>query len=103
MLRHHPRAQFTSARTGEGLDELRRAILGELEARTVEVEIVVLRREAELLSFCYREGRVTAQDQSAAGQPKLRVSFSDVAFKKMLKAHRGDFEIVAAPTHEEAP
>jgi hypothetical protein len=46
---------------------------------------------------------VAGQDQTPEGRPLLHVSFPDAAFRRLLKLHRGDFEIVAAPTHEEVP
>ncbi|MFQ5600437.1 MAG: GTPase HflX, partial [Candidatus Krumholzibacteriia bacterium] len=102
MLRHHPRALFTSAQTGDGLDALRNAILSQVRARTVDVEIDVLRRASKVLSFCYREGRIRNQTVSGDGQPRLRVRFPDVAFRRFAKIHQGDFRVVDVPTHDEA-
>jgi GTP-binding protein HflX len=101
LLRHHPRAQFVSARTGEGLDGLRRAILLQVEGRIVDVELEITGNAAAVLSFCYREGRVEGQDMTAEGRPLLHVHFPDAAFRKLLKLHRGDFQVTRAASHEE--
>jgi len=103
LLRHHPRAQFTSARSGEGLEMLRRAVLTHLEGRMVEVELVLQRRAPQVLAFCYREGRVRRQDQDDGGKPRLWVCFPDVAFRKLLKAHRGDFDMWPVSSGSEEP
>ncbi len=100
MLRHHPRARFVSAQSGEGLVDLRHAVLAQVRARTVEVEIEVLRRGPEVLSFCYREGRVQAQDVGPNGEPRVRVVFRDIVFQRFAKTHQGDFQIVGTPMHE---
>lgn len=97
MLRHHPRARFTSARSGEGIAELRSTILEYVTARTVAIEIALLRRAPELLSFCYREGRVTRQDHTADGHMLLAVQLPDVAFRRLRKQFDGDYEVVGAP------
>jgi GTP-binding protein HflX len=97
MLRHHPRARFISARSGEGVAELRHAIQEYVAGRTVEIEIALQRRVPELLSFCYREGRVTRQDQTADGHVLLAVRFPDVAFRRLRKQFEGDYEITGAP------
>ncbi len=97
MLRHHPRARFVSARSGEGIVELRGAILEYVVGRTVEIEIALLHRAPELLSFCYREGRVTRQDHTADGHMRLAVQLPEVAFQRLRKQFEGDYEIVGAP------
>jgi len=99
MLRHHPRAHFVSARSGAGLQELRRAILTHERSRVVEVEIEVRERAAEVLAFCYREGRVQQQDVGPQGAPRLRVSFRDLVFRRFTKLHSGDYHILHAPVH----
>jgi GTP-binding protein HflX len=102
MLRHHPRAAFVSAHTGEGLDDLRRIITGVLRARVVEIELDVVRgAPAAVASFCYREGRVLRQGANDAGEQRLLVSFSDADFRRFVKAHRGWFRVVGAPTTDE--
>jgi GTP-binding protein EngB required for normal cell division len=78
LERHYPDALFVSARTGRGVDTLRAAILARLEAHVVHVELAIHADAAKVLSFCYREGRVTHQDQDDAGRPRLQVRFSDV-------------------------
>ena len=101
MLRHHPRSRFVSARDGQGLAELRHAILSQVRARMVEVEIEVLSHAAAVLSFCYREGRVQHQDVGTQGEPRLRVAFRDIVFRRFAKQHSGDYRIVGATVHDE--
>ncbi len=102
MLRHHPRAHFVSARQGSGLQELRQAIHSQLRARTVEVQIEIQERAAEVLAFCYREGQVQRQDVGSQGEPRLWVAFRDHVFQRFTKLHRGDFTLLHAPVHGEA-
>lgn len=97
LLRHHPKAQFVSARTGEGIESLRRALTGHLDSRIVVLEIRLRPGAAAAMSFCYREGRVTRVDQAEDGRPQLGVRFTDEVFRRFLKLHAGDFDIVAAP------
>jgi GTP-binding protein HflX len=92
--RHHPGALFTSARTGSGLEDLRRAILEHAARRTVAIEIEVLGRAPEVLAFCYREGRVERQEQSAAGRPLVRVRFEEPGYRKLFKEHGPDVSLV---------
>jgi 50S ribosomal subunit-associated GTPase HflX len=96
MLRHHPRAHFVSARSGEGLQALRSAILSQLRARTVEVEIEVVQRAADVVSFCYREGHVQRQDVGPHGEVRLHVTFQDALFQRFAKLHGGDFRVLHA-------
>jgi GTP-binding protein HflX len=95
LLRHYPEALVTSARSGEGLETLRRAIQRHLEARTVEVELRLLREAGRILSFCYREGRVVRQDHDEVGRLLLRVQFPAAAYEKLLSVHGEDCEILA--------
>jgi len=102
MLRHHPRAAFVSARTGEGLEDLRRIVAGVLRARVVEIELDIVRgAPAAVASFCYREGHVLRQGANDDGEQRLLVAFSDVAFRRFVKASRGWFRIVGAPSNDE--
>lgn len=98
LLRHHPKAQFVSARSGEGVESLRRALTGYLDARTVTLEIRLRPGAAAAMSFCYREGRVTRVDLAEDGRPELVVRFADGAYRRFQKLHSGDFDIVVAPT-----
>ena len=97
MQRHHPRARFVSARSGEGVADLRRAMLEYAVGRTVAIEIALLQRAPELLSYCYREGRVTRQDHTPNGHMLLAVQLPEVAFQRLRKQFDGDYEIIGAP------
>lgn len=102
LLRHHPRAVFVSARTGEGSDELKHVIANVVRSRVVEIEVDIVRgAPAAVASFCYREGHVLRQGANEAGEQRLLVSFSDVAFQRFVKAYRGGFRVVAMPSGEE--
>jgi GTP-binding protein HflX len=102
MLRHHPRAHFVSAHNGEGLQALRRAILAQVRARTVDVEIEVVRGAADVVSFCYREGQVQRQDAGPEGLVRMRVTFRDDLFQRFAKLHHGDFRILGAAAEDVA-
>lgn len=97
MLRHHPRAQFVSTRSGAGLATLRRALAAQVRLRTVAVEIDVLRRASQILSFCYRVGRVLRQGAQPDGRPRLLVRFPNTAFQRFVKSFAGDYRLVRAP------
>jgi GTPase len=98
LLRHHPEAVVTSARSGEGLETLRRAILRHLEARTVDVELRLLRDAGRILSFCYREGRVVRQDHDELGRLLLRVQLPAAAYERLLGMHGEDCEVLGSPS-----
>jgi hypothetical protein len=95
LERHHPEALFVSARTGRGVDALRAAILARLESHVVHVELAIDADAAKVLSFCYREGRVTHQDQDDAGRPRLQVRFSDAAAQRLLQTHGDAVEVLS--------
>ncbi len=101
MLRHHPRAKFVSAHSGAGLAELREAILAHLRARTVDVVLDVQSHAADVISFCYREGRVRSQESAPDGLPRIHVHFPDTVFRRFTKLHGGDVRLVDAPTRED--
>jgi GTPase len=92
LERHHPGALFVSARTGEGLEALRAAMLQRLEARFADVEIVVRADEARIVGFCYREGRVLRHDQNETGQTRLRVRLTAAAWQRLQSTHGRHFE-----------
>jgi GTP-binding protein HflX len=94
LRRQHPEALFVSARSGEGLDSLRALLRAGAAARSVHVELELMREAPRILSFCYREGRVLAQNQGDSGRPRLRVRFAPAAYRKLQQAHAGDFVVV---------
>jgi GTP-binding protein HflX len=94
LQRQHPEALFVSARTGEGLEALRALLRTGAAARSVHVELELVRDAPRILSFCYREGRVLAQDQTDAGRPRLRVRFAPAAYRRLQQVHGDDFLVV---------
>jgi 50S ribosomal subunit-associated GTPase HflX len=99
MLRHYPHAVMTSARSGEGLDELRDAILNLVHARTVDLVLEVVTGDAqEAVSYCHREGRVVRQDVNEAGNLQLHVSFPEVAFRRFIKTHSKQVRLIEVPS-----
>ena len=97
LQRHYPEAVFASARTGEGLDDLRQRVVDRLLRGSVELDLVVLRRHDRVLSYCYREGRVESHDQGEDGRQRLRVRFPPAAFRRLQRLHAGDFALDGAP------
>jgi GTP-binding protein HflX len=96
IVRRHPEAVLVSARTGEGLEDLRQRIQERLQRTTVELDIVLLRRQEQLVSYCYREGRVASHDQGEDGRQRLRVRFPGAALRRLQRQFTGDFEIADA-------
>jgi GTP-binding protein HflX len=102
MLRHYPRAVFTSARSGAGLEDLRAAIHGVRRSRTVDLVLETMGAEAQdALSFCYREGRVERQETSDNGNLQLQVNFPEVAFRRFMKLYSKQVRILDLPLGEE--
>jgi len=67
-LRHLlPDALYVSARTGEGIDELRRVITGRLPDPAVAVEVVVPFTQGALVARVHSEGTVLTERHSADG------------------------------------
>jgi len=99
MLRHYPHAVMTSARTGEGLDELRDAILNLVNAQRVDLVLEVVSADAQdAVSYCHREGRVVRQDVNEAGNLQLHVSFPEVAFRRFIKTHSKQVRLIEVPS-----
>jgi GTP-binding protein HflX len=94
LRREHPEALFVSAHSGEGLDALRALLRAQSAARGVHVELEIVRDAPELLSFCYREGRVLAHQQEDGARPRLRVRFPLAAYRRLQRTHAGDFAVV---------
>ena len=102
MLRHYPRAVFTSAHNGDGLEELRDAIHAVVRSTTVDLVLEIVSNDAqEAVSFCYREGRVERQGASQAGNMQLHVNFPQVAFRRFMKTHSKQVRIIEVPTDVE--
>jgi GTP-binding protein HflX len=62
-----PDAVFVSARTGEGIEELRERIATELPRPTREVQVVVPYDQGGLVARVHREGEVLAERHTAEG------------------------------------
>ena len=62
-----PRAVFVSARTGEGVEELQRAIASALPAPELEVTLLVPYDRGEVISKLHLTGRVKSTDYLEEG------------------------------------
>ena len=79
-LRHlFPEAVVVSARTGEGIEELRRRVADALPDPSITVDVLLPFTEGALLSRIHEEGEVLAEDHTADGtQVRARV-YPDLA------------------------
>ena len=67
-LRHLlPRAVFVSARTGEGVEELRRVIAGALPDPAMRIEVLVPFDRGDLVSRVHEEGTVLTEEHTGEG------------------------------------
>jgi GTP-binding protein HflX len=76
LKRLWPDAVFVSARTGEGLDTLRRTIEELLPRPTVELEVLVPYDRGDLVAQLHEHGEVLATEHTAAGT-RMRVRVSE--------------------------
>ena len=67
LLRHRPHSVVVSARTGQGLDELRAAIERDLPRPQVEVRALVPYDRGDLVSRAHRTGIVLSEDHTGDG------------------------------------
>ncbi len=67
LARRHPLAVMTSARTGEGLDDLRDRLLTTARARWDRVELEVPYARGDVISAIYAHGREVTQDAGPDG------------------------------------
>ncbi len=67
LVRHEPHSVVVSARTGQGLDELRAAIETDLPRPRMEVHAVVPYDRGDLVSRAHRTGIVLSQEHTADG------------------------------------
>jgi len=72
-------AVFVSARTGQGIDQLRRAIADRLPDPTMTIEVVVPFTEGSLVARVHSEGTVLSEEHSAAGTHLLARVQPDLA------------------------
>ncbi len=79
-LRHlMPGAVFVSARTGQGIDQLRRAIADRLPDPTMTIDVVVPFTEGSLVARVHSEGTVLSEEHSAEGTHLLARVQPDLA------------------------
>ncbi|HSF26791.1 MAG TPA: GTPase HflX [Actinomycetes bacterium] len=67
LRRREPHSVIVSARTGQGLDELRAAIERDLPRPAVEVDVVVPYARGELVSRVHEHGKVLAEEHTPDG------------------------------------
>ncbi len=61
LLRHHPKAVAVSAATGQGLDELRDAVIGALSADFVDAEVTASAADGRVLAYLSAHAEVYQQ------------------------------------------
>jgi GTP-binding protein HflX len=62
LLKHHPRAVAVSARTGQGLQELRQAVMGTLSADFVDAEVELDAGNGRVLSYLAAHADIYRQE-----------------------------------------
>ena len=67
LARRHPAAVLVSARTGEGVDDLRGRLLATARARWERVELEVPYARGDVISAVYAQGRDVTQDAGPDG------------------------------------
>ncbi|HLS39878.1 MAG TPA: GTPase HflX [Ornithinicoccus sp.] len=67
LRRHHQHLVVVSARTGEGIEELRRAIEEDLPRPEVRVEVLLPYERGDLVSRIHAEGEVLAEEHTGEG------------------------------------
>ena len=78
VAKHHPGSVVASAATGEGIDELLRAVGDRLRALTSPVELLVPWDRGDVLAAVHREGEVLSENHEEAGT-RIRARLDDVA------------------------
>jgi GTP-binding protein HflX len=74
----HPGSVAISAGTGDGVDDLLRAVSDRLRALTTVVELVVPYERGDVLAAVHREGEVLVET-AGEGDMRLRVRFDEAA------------------------
>lgn len=67
MARRHPGAVFISAKTGEGLVELKNAIGAALAADATEMQLLIPPSEYAVVALLYREASILSEDHREEG------------------------------------
>jgi GTP-binding protein HflX len=76
--KHHPGSVVVSAVTGQGIDELLRAVGDRLRALTAPVELFVPWDRGDVIAAVHREGEVLSEAHEEAGA-RIRARLDDVA------------------------
>ena len=63
----HPAAEFISAKTGEGIDGLLSALVDRLDAKTIELELLIPYDRGDVLAEVHGSGDVLSLDHGAEG------------------------------------
>jgi GTP-binding protein HflX len=63
----HPAAEFISAKTGEGIGDLLAAIVDRLDAKTIELELLIPYDRGDVLADIHDAGQVTHLEHGEAG------------------------------------
>ncbi len=67
MHNSNPATEFISARTGEGIDNLLAALVDRLDAKTIELDLLVPYERGDVLAEVHESGDVLALDHGAEG------------------------------------
>ena len=78
IAKHHPGAVVVSAATGEGVDQLLRAIGDRLRELTSPVELFVPWERGDIIAAVHREGEVLSEAHEEAGA-RIRARLDEVA------------------------
>ncbi len=100
LQRHYPDALFTSAHTGAGIETVRSLLRTSAAKGAVVVDLGLPQDSGAVLAYCYREGRVLAQEHGEDGQPRLRVRFSKAAYQKLLHLYAGELTLMTPAAKE---
>jgi GTPase len=83
-----PDAVFVSARTGEGIDELRERIAGTLPQWDVELDLLVPYDRGEIISLAHQKARVLETEYEEDGT-RIRLVATDRIAKEIRSALEG--------------
>jgi GTP-binding protein HflX len=67
LRRREPHSVVVSARTGEGIDELRAAVAAELPRPSIDVRVLLPYNRGDLVSRIHRDGEVLGEEHVAEG------------------------------------
>lgn len=72
----HPDGIFISARTGEGLDKLKSALISKIRRETAILQLCLPPERYDAAAFAYEKGKVLNSEYDASGNLNLTVSIS---------------------------